>query len=151
MLLRTPQQQSDPLNLAAIEPTFEQALATMPFVSRFYVWSDVSTEHRGELLAYDRENEGSIIDLPEAALVVQRFRELAPQKRAISVFEATIDGRRTYFQAQLRFVFPTRDKLTSFVAFRVDARAAAQRVLPGAGDRKAEKRRRARPDSRRSC
>ena len=130
VLLRTPQQQSDPLNLAAIEPTFDQALATMPFVTRFYVWSDVSTEHRGELLAYDRENEGFHADLPEADLVLQRFRELAPQKRAISVFEATIDGRRSYFQAQLRFVFPARDKLTSFAAFRVDAERLRSEFLP---------------------
>jgi signal transduction histidine kinase len=130
VLLRTPQQQSDPLNLAAIEPTFDQALATMPFVTRFYVWSDVSTEHRGELLAYDRENEGFHGDVPEAGLLLQRFRELAPQKRAISVFEATIDGRRSYFQAQLRFVFPARDKLTSFAAFRVDAERLRAEFLP---------------------
>jgi len=130
VLLRTSQQQSDPLNLAAIEPTFEQALATMPFIGRFYVWSDVSAEHRGELLAYDRENEGFHSNLPEAAMVVQRLRELAPQKRAISVFEATIDGRRTYFQAQLRFVFPMRDKLTSFVAFRVDAERLRHEFFP---------------------
>jgi signal transduction histidine kinase len=130
VLLRTPQQQSDPLNLAAIEPTFEQALATMPFVSRFYVWSDVSAEHQGELLAYDRENEGFHSNLPEAEMVVQRLRELAPQKRAISVFEANLDGRRTYFQAQLRFVFPMRDKLTSFVAFRVDAERLRNEFFP---------------------
>ena len=130
VLLRTPQAQSDPLNLAAIEPTFEQALAAMPFVSRFYVWSDISTEHRGELLAYDRENEGFHSNLPEADLVVRRFRELAPQKRAISVFEATIDGRRSYFQAQLRFVFPARDKMTSFAAFRVDGDRLRNEFFP---------------------
>ena len=131
VLLRTPQAQSDPLNLAAIEPTFEQALATMPFVSRFYVWSDISTEHRGELLAYDRENEGFHSNLPEADLVVRRLRELATQKRAISVFEATVDGRRSYFQAQLRFVFPARDKMTSFAAFRVDGDRLRNEFFPG--------------------
>jgi len=130
VLLRTPQAQSDPLNLAAIEPTFEQGLGAMPFVSRFYVWSDVSTEHQGELLAYDRENEGFHSNLPEADLVVRRFRELATQKRAISVFEATIDGRRSYFQAQLRFVFPDRDKMTSFAAFRVDGDRLRTEFLP---------------------
>ena len=130
VLLRTPQAQSDPLNLAAIEPTFEQGLGSMPFVSRFYVWSDVSTEHQGELLAYDRENEGFHSNLPEAELVVRRFRELATQKRAISVFEATIDGRRSYFQAQLRFVFPDRDKMTSFAAFRVDGDRLRTEFLP---------------------
>jgi signal transduction histidine kinase len=131
VLLRTSQQQSDTLNLAAMETTFEQALATMPFISRFYVWSDVSTEHRGELLAYDRENEGFHSNLPETAMVLRHFRELAPQKRAISVFEATLDGRKTYFQAQLRFVFPARDKLTSFAAFRVDAERLRNEFFPG--------------------
>jgi signal transduction histidine kinase len=130
VLLRTPQAQSDPLNLAAIEPTFETGLDAMPFVNRFYVWSDVSTQHQGELLAYDRENEGFHSNLPEAELVVRRFRELATQKRAISVFEATIDGRRSYFQAQLRFVFPARDKMTSFAAFRVDGDRLRTEFLP---------------------
>jgi signal transduction histidine kinase len=136
VLLRTPQAQSDPLNLTAMEPTFEQALAAMPFVTRFYVWSDISTEHRGELLAYDRENEGFHANVPEADLVVRRFRELAPQKRAISVFEAAIDGRPTYFQAQLRFVFPARDKMTSFAAFRVDGVRLRNEFLPALVDEK---------------
>jgi signal transduction histidine kinase len=139
VLLRTPQAQSDPLNLAAMEATFEQALAARPYVSRFYVWSDVSTEHRGELLAYDRENEGFHSDVAEAALVVKRFRELAPQKRAISVFEATIDGRRNYFQAQLRFVFPARDKMTSFTAFRVDGERLRSEFFPALVNEKAKK------------
>jgi signal transduction histidine kinase len=46
------------------------------------------------------------------------------------VFEATIDGRRTYFQAQLRFVFPARNKLTSFAAFRVDAERLRTEFFP---------------------
>ena len=58
----------------------------------------------------------------------KRFRELAPAKRAISVFEATLDGRRTYFHAQLRFTFPSRDRMTSFVALRGRRRAPARDV-----------------------
>jgi len=130
VLLRTPQQQTDPLNLPAIENTFEQGLAALPFVSRFYVWSDVSSEHRGQLLAFDRDTPGFYSGVPESDLLVRRFRELASEKRAISVFEATIDGRPTYFQAQLRFVFPARDKLTSFVAFRVDAERLRTEFFP---------------------
>ena len=107
----------------------------MPFIDRFYVWSDVTAEHRGELLAYDRENEGFHPNLPEAALVVQRLRELAPQKRAISVFEATIDGRRTYFQAQLRFVFPIARQADQLRRAARRRRAAPPRVLPDAGGR----------------
>jgi signal transduction histidine kinase len=61
---------------------------------------------------------------------VSRFRELAPQKRAISVFEAPIDGRRTYFQAQLRWATPARETLTSFVAFRIDAERLRREYFP---------------------
>src|SRR5437762_10830724 len=57
-LLRTSQNQTEPLNLTIIAPTFEQGLEIEPFVDRFYVWSDVGQEHRGEVLAYDRESHG---------------------------------------------------------------------------------------------
>jgi signal transduction histidine kinase len=120
-LLSVPQQQTEPFNLPAISKTFDEGLIAQPYVGRYYVWSDVTVEHRDELLAYDRETHQFRSGVPEGALLVQRFRELASEKRAISVIEATIDGRRTYVQAQLRFTFPSRDKLTSFVAFSVDA------------------------------
>src|SRR3982750_99227 len=111
VLLRIPQQQAEPLNLEAIEATFRQALAAEPYVSRFYVWSDLTIEHRGQLLAYDREHDGFVTDVPEAGLLVRRFHELARQKRAIVLLDSPIEGRRTYFQAQLRFVFPSRDRM----------------------------------------
>ena len=130
VLLRITQQQAEPLNLEAIEATFRQALAQEPYVSRFYVWSDLTDEHRDELLAYDREHDGFITDVPEGPLLVRRFHELAPQKRAISLFESTIEGRRTYFHAQLRFVFPSRDRMTSFVALRVDAERLRREFFP---------------------
>jgi signal transduction histidine kinase len=130
VLLRITQQQTEPLNLPAIEATFQQALVAEPYVTRFYVWSDETVDHRGEVLAYDRESNGFRTDAPEAALLVRRFHELAPQKRAINLFEASIDGRRTYFQAQLRFVFPARDRLTSFVALRVDAEQLRRQFFP---------------------
>jgi signal transduction histidine kinase len=130
VLLRVGQVQTEPLDLQAISPTFEQGLETEPFVTRFYVWSDQTTTHRGEVLAYDRKHHGFTAEVPEGPLMVKRVRELAPQKHAISVFEETIDGRLTYFQAQLRFKSPTRDQLTSFVALRVDADALRGEFLP---------------------
>ena len=129
-MLGVPQQQTEPFNLPAIAKTFDEGLIAQPYVSRYYVWSDVTVEHHDELLAYDREGHAFHAGVPEADLLVRRFRGLAPQKRAISVFEATIDGRRTYFQAQLRFTFPSRDKLTSFVAFRVDAERLRRDYFP---------------------
>jgi signal transduction histidine kinase len=121
VLLRVGQVQTEPLDLQAISPTFEQGLETEPFVTRFYVWSDQTTTHRGEVLAYDRRHHGFTAEVPEGPMMVKKVRELAPQKHAISVFQETIDGRPTYFQAQLRFKSPSREQLTSFVALRVDA------------------------------
>ncbi|HEY6213672.1 MAG TPA: HAMP domain-containing sensor histidine kinase [Vicinamibacterales bacterium] len=130
VLLRVPQSQTEPLDLSQIGPTLQQGLSTIPFVDRFYVWSEASDEHRGEVLAFDRRHGDFTDDVPEARLMLQRFRELAEQKHAISVFEADVDGRRTYFQAQLRFRFPARDRLTSFVALRVDAERLRREFLP---------------------
>ena len=130
VMLRVPQLQMEPLDLGAIGPTFEQGLESMPFVQRFYVWSDQTVEHRDEVLAYDRRSHGFTSNVPEGPLMVKRFHELAPQKHAIALFEAVVDGRRTYFQGQLRFRFPARDKLTSFVAVRVDAEDIRRDFLP---------------------
>ncbi|HKB11437.1 MAG TPA: HAMP domain-containing sensor histidine kinase [Vicinamibacterales bacterium] len=121
VLLGITQQQEEPLDLPAIRKVFDAALDSEPFLTRLYVWSDETLAHRGEVLSYDRDHREFRTDAPEAALVLKRFRELAPLKRAISLFETTIDGRLSYFQAQLRFEFPARDRLTSFVAVRVDA------------------------------
>ncbi len=131
VLLRVTQVQTEPLDLQAISPTFEQGLETEPFVMRFYVWSEQTEAHRGEVLAYDRRHHGFTTEVPEGPLMVKRVRELAPQKHAISVFEETIDGRPTYFQAQLRFKSPSRDQLTSFVALRVDANQLREEFIPG--------------------
>jgi signal transduction histidine kinase len=130
VLLRVGQAQTEPLELSVIAPTFEQGLAAEPFVSRFYVWSDNTPLHRDEVLAYDRETHGFTSDVPEGAFIVQRVRELAPQKHAISLFDGTIDGKHVYFQAQVRWQTPSRDRLTSFVALRVDDDRLREKFLP---------------------
>jgi len=130
VLLRVGQVQTEPLDLQVISPTFEQGLETEPFVTRYYVWSEQTTTHPGEVLAYDRRHHGFTTEVPEGPMMVKRVRELAPQKHAISVFEEMIDGRLTYFQAQLRFKSPSRDQLTSFVAIRVDANQLRGEFLP---------------------
>jgi signal transduction histidine kinase len=129
-MLGVPQGQTEPFNLAAIAKTFDQGFIAEPYVDRFYVWSDVTVEHRDELLAYERDTHQFRAGIPEADLLVRRFRELAPQKRAISVFEATLDGHRTYFQAQLRWASAARETLTSFVAFRIDAERLRREYFP---------------------
>jgi signal transduction histidine kinase len=55
---------------------------------------------------------------------------MAPAQRAIAVFEAPLNGRPTYFLAQLRFTFPSRDRMTSFVALRVDAERLRTVFIP---------------------
>ncbi len=130
VLLRVGQAQAEPLDLGFIASAFEQGLAAEPFVSRFYVWSDNTSLHRDEVLAYDRDTHGFSADVPEAAFIVRRVRELAPQKHAISLFDTMIDGRHVYFQAQIRWQTPSRDKLTSFVALRVDDERMRDRFLP---------------------
>jgi signal transduction histidine kinase len=130
VLLRIGQRQSEPLDMPFIENTFEQALAADRFVDRFYVWSDVTAEHHGELLAYDRATREFEVNPPEAQFLLKRFHELAPEKRAITLFDATMNGRPTIIQAQLRFTFPSRDRLTSFVAIRVDAERLRTEYVP---------------------
>ena len=129
-MLGVPQQQTEPFNLPAIAKTFDEGLIAQPYVSRYYVWSDVTVEHHDELLAYDRDTHQFRAGVPEAGLLVQRFKALAPEKRAISIFEATLDGHRSYFQAQLRWASASREVLTSFVAFRVDAERLRREYFP---------------------
>jgi len=129
VLLRIGQRQTEPLDLPFIENIFEQGLVADPFVDRFYVWSDVSNEHRGEVLAFDRMQHEFIVNPPEAKLLVRQFHALAPEQRAIAIFDGMIDKRRTHFQGQLRFTF-TRDRLTSFVALAVDAERLRREFIP---------------------
>ena len=49
VLLRVTQAQTEPLDLGLIGPTLEQGLENLPFVQRFYVWSDQTVEHRDEV------------------------------------------------------------------------------------------------------
>jgi len=130
VLLKIGQRQTEPLDLPFIENTFEQGLVADPFVDGFYVWSDVTVEHHDDVLSFDRATHTFVIDPPESALLVRQFRSLAPQKHAIAVFEAPLNGRRTYFLAQLRFTFPSRERMTSFTALRVDAERLRTEYIP---------------------
>ena len=128
--LRVGQRQLEPLDLPFIKNAFADGYIAAPFITRFYAWSEETKDHRGEVLAYDRGAADFETHVPEGARLVRRFRELAAEKRALSVFETTIDGHVSYFQAQLRFTFPARDRMTSFVAFRVDAERLRSEYFP---------------------
>jgi signal transduction histidine kinase len=119
--LRITQEHTEPLDLPFIQRAFEDSIRRDPFISRYYVWSDVTDEHRGEVLAYDRRSHTFESSQPDALAVLERVRELWPRKRAIVAYPTTMDGRRLYVQVQIRFSEPARDHLRSFVAFAVDA------------------------------
>src|SRR5262249_34242783 len=130
VLIKILQRQTEPLDLPFIQTTFEQGFAASPFIDRFYVWSEITNEHQGDVLAFDRGSHEFLVNPPESAMILKRFHELAKEMRAIAVFEAPIDGRRSYFEAQLRFTFPSRDRLTSLVAMRVDAERLRRDHVP---------------------
>jgi signal transduction histidine kinase len=130
VLLKIFQYQTEPLDLKFIETTFNQGLDAEPYVDGFYVWSAETVDHKNDLLSFDRDGRSFAVNPPETALVLGQFRAMAPAQRAIAVFEAPLNGRRTYFLAQLRFTFPSRDRMTSFVALRVDAERFRKTYIP---------------------
>jgi signal transduction histidine kinase len=130
VMLKIFQYQTEPLDLPFIRTTFNQGLDADPFVDGFYVWSDATVEHRGEVLAFDRNERRFVTNPPEGETLVKQFRAMAPAQRAIAVFEAPLNGRLTYFLAQLRFTFPSRDRMTSFVVLRVDDERLRQTFMP---------------------
>jgi len=129
VLLKIFQYQTEPLDIPFIQTTLNQGLDNDPFVDGFYVWSEATVEHRNELLSFDRKTRSFFPNPPETELVLGQFRSMAPAQRAIAVFEAPLNGRRTYFLAQLRFTV-SRDRLTSFVAVRVDAERLRTIFIP---------------------
>ena len=112
VLLRVSQAQTEPLDLSLIAPTLDEGLNAQPFVDCYYVWSDMTVEHRDEVLAYDREHRDFTTDVPEAAMLVTRFKELAPQKHAISLFEST-SGRSRWCSSIPSCSGSSRRKATS--------------------------------------
>jgi signal transduction histidine kinase len=131
VLLRITQAQTEPLDLPFIQRAFEDSIKRDTFITRYYVWSEMSDAHHGEVLAYDRQSHAFVANPPEAAALLGQIRGFAPRKRAIVAFPTSLDNRSTYVQVQLRFNPPvTRDRLTSFVAFSVDAEGLRRDYFP---------------------
>ena len=59
-----------------------------------------------------------------------RLRELVKTRRAIVAFTENINGRPHYVQAQLRFEGAARDRMTSVLAFAVDAEKLRTQFVP---------------------
>ena len=131
VLLRITQAQTEPLDLPFIQRAFEDSIKRDTFITRYYVWSEVAEVYRGDVLAYDPRTHAFVINPPEGEAVLAQAREFAPRKRAIVAYPTVFDGRPTYVQVQLRFNPPvTRERLTSFVAFAVDARRLRDEYFP---------------------
>src|SRR5438128_1372055 len=75
VLLRITQGRLEPLDLPFITTAISDGFAANPFIDRFYVWSDETKEHRGELLAFDRGSRTFRTDVPEGAMLVKTFHE----------------------------------------------------------------------------
>ncbi len=138
VLLRIPQARTEPLDLAWIDPVFNDALAESPFVESFFVWTERGPRSK-QWLVFDQASKSQ----PAGAIdqrfredkvlgdqLLRRLRELVTTRRAIVAFTETIDGRPHYVQAQLRWEGPARDRMTSVLAFAVDAQKLRTRFIP---------------------
>lgn len=140
VLLRVPQARTEPLDLSWIDPVLEEGLGESPFVEQFWVWSEVGPRHAGVWWVFDRDSLALAPGLPPErrfraapeleAVLMPRLRELSAYRRAIVAFSAELDGRLKYVQVQMRFASPARDRMTSFVAFAVDAEQLRAAYLP---------------------
>jgi signal transduction histidine kinase len=138
VLLRITQARTEPLDLPFIEPVFNDAMTESPFVESFYVWTERGP-HANQWLVFDQASK----NFPNGALeqrfredkatgdkLLVRIRELHATRRAIVAFTESINGRPHYVQAQLRFESPARERMTSVVAFAVDAEKLRAQYVP---------------------
>jgi signal transduction histidine kinase len=137
VLLRITQGRTEPLDLPFIEPITNDALAESPFVESFYFWTEVGPE-ANKWLVFDEASKalpsGAVERFREdkvtGARLLRRLRELVKTKRAIVAFTETINGRPHYVQAQLRWEGPARERMTSVIAFAVDAEKLRTVYIP---------------------
>jgi signal transduction histidine kinase len=140
VILRTQSIRTEPLDLAWIEPVFEEGLRESPFIDEFWVWSEASPPDRAnKWYTFDRSslNEpADAVDLrfrespARAALLMSKLRDLVRERRAIVAFPVEIDGRAKYVQVQLRFSGASRERFTSFLGFAVDVERLKSIHLP---------------------
>src|SRR4030095_9150961 len=113
------------------------ALAESPFVESFFVWTEVGPQ-ANKWLVFDHASKalpsGDVERFREdkvvGAQLLRRLRELVKTKRAIVAFTETINGRPHYVQAQLRYEGPARERMTSVIAFAVDAERLRAEFIP---------------------
>ena len=140
VLLGIPQTRMEPPDPAFIAPILTEALTESPFIDEFYIWSNVpGSTLSGRWLVFDRKSASL-----QTSVAADRFREdpevegkllpafkrMSVLRRAIVAFSDDLHGGRHYVQSQLRWASPSRDQLTSLVAFTVDARRLSDEFFP---------------------
>ena len=138
VLLRIPQARTEPLDLNWIDPILSESFQESPFVESFYIWTEVGPR-ANTWLVYDQASTGQPSgalnqrfrsDPAIGATLLPRLRELMKLRMAIVAFTQDINGRKHYVQAQLRWEGPARDRMTSVVAFAVDAEKLRAQFIP---------------------
>jgi signal transduction histidine kinase len=138
VLLRITAGRTEPLDLNYIEPIFNDGLLESPFVESFFVWTERGPRSN-QWLVFDQASRAHPAgdldrrfreDEVVGAKLLGRFRELVELRRAIVAFTEIINGRPYYVQAQLRFEGPARERMTSVVAFAVDAEKLRTQFIP---------------------
>ncbi len=141
VLLRIPAARTEPIDLSYIEPIFNDAMLESPFVESFYVWSEVAPL-ANKWLVFDQSSHAMPTgeqfkdqfkeDKVTGDKLLRKINEISKTKprRAILAFTETINGRPKYVQAQLRFEGPARERITSVLAFSVDAEQLRTKFIP---------------------
>ena len=140
VLLAIPQARMEPPDPTFIAPILIEGLAESPFIDDFYLWSEnrAAGDLSGRWLVFDQASvtaggapAGRFRDDPEVQQrLLPKIQEMARLRRAIVAFSDTLHGRKHYIQAQLRWASPARDRLTSLMAFAVDAERLRRDYFP---------------------
>jgi signal transduction histidine kinase len=140
VLLGVPQARMEPPDTDFIAPVLTDSFTESPFIDAYYVWSAEPTANGlgGRWLVFDRgsavQNGPAVSRFHEDAEVRDRLlpklQQMSSLRRAIVAFPDTLHGRPHYIQAQLRWASPARDRLTSLMAFAVDAERLRQEFFP---------------------
>jgi signal transduction histidine kinase len=130
----------EPPDPAFIAPILSESLTESPFIDEFYIWSAGAPGAglAGRWLVFDRQSAAAdappaerFREVPEVeALLLPQLQQISSLRRAIVAFTQDLHGGKHYFQAQLRWASPTREQLTSLVAFAVDAERLRRDFFP---------------------
>ena len=138
VLLRVPQSRTEPIDMAWIDPIFRDALTESPFVEAFYVWTEagprartwMTYDHASTTKAPDALVERFRDDPATGRVLLPRIQQLTKMRMAIVAFTQDINGRKHYVQAQLRWEGAARNRMTSVLAFAVDAEKLRSQYIP---------------------